>query len=647
MSDGKIIYDVEINDDGIESKVQNTNSKVTQSANTGSNAFGEVWTGALRRVGAGLVELGGKAISTAKDVAMASLDQVASLEQNLGGVQKLFGDNAQTVIDNANHAFRTAGLSANNYMETVTGFSASLISSLNGDTSKAASIADRAIRDMSDNANTFGTDIASIQTAYQGFAKQNYTMLDNLKLGYGGTKEEMAKLIADTAQMTAEQEKLGVTIDAESMSFDNIINAISVMQEHLSIAGTTSKEASGTIEGSINSLKAAWDNFLAGTLDGESLAEIAYDAMNNVFNAAMDIVPRLIQGLGAFLPLVVDHGLQLCGELIATIKAQIPTFLEQGRELIENIGQGLVQGIPNFLSKALPMVQEFTANLRQNAGKFIDSGINFITNLVQGIANSIPTLIQYFPTIISNVANIINDNMPKILAAGVNLIWILLKGIVQAIPTLIAEFPKIIQMIVDVWRAMDWLGIGKFLINAIGNGIRALLTSIPSLLKDIATNGFNAFRNISWGNLGNAIINGIVNGLRNGATAVLDAARRVAQSALDAAKDFLGIHSPSRVFRDEVGEQIDRGEAEGIIDNSNLVEDAAAEVSEKALDASMNVNYDLPNTQSVAQDIGASFTSRVAQTVNRVIEVPLNISGREIARATAWDMGEQLAWESR
>lgn len=177
MSDGKIIYDVEVNDDGIEGKVQSTNDKVQAAANTGSSAFGEVWTGALRRIGAGLVELGAQAADTAKQVAMDALDQVSSMEQNVGGVQKLFGDNAQAVVDNANQAFRTAGMSANQYMETVTGFSASLIAGLGGDTEAAVSIADRAITDMSDNANTFGTDISSIQMAYQGFAKQNYTML--------------------------------------------------------------------------------------------------------------------------------------------------------------------------------------------------------------------------------------------------------------------------------------------------------------------------------------------------------------------------------------------------------------------------------------------------------------------------------------
>ena len=647
MSDGKIIYDVVINDEGIESKVQQTNSKVKNSADTGSSAFSEVWTGALRRIGAGLVELGAKAVETGKQVAIDALDQVSSLEQNVGGVKKLFGDDFQAVIDNANQAFRTAGLSTNQYMETVTGFSASLIAGLGGDTQKAVGIADRAIRDMSDNANTFGTDIASIQTAYQGFAKQNYTMLDNLKLGYGGTKEEMARLIANASNMTTEMEKLGVSVDADSMSFDNIINAISVMQEHLSIAGTTSKEASGTIEGSINSLKAAWDNFLAGTLDGESLAEIAADAMNNIFNAFMQIIPRLAAELPAFLELVGGLGFELAQKLISTIAERMPDFLAKGQELILNLARGFQDSIPNFLAKALPMIQDFTANLRTGASKFIDSGIEFIKNLMQGLMNSLPTLIQYLPTIISNIVNVINDNFPKILKLGLDLILMLLKGIVQAIPTLIAEFPKILGMILDVWRAFDWLNIGRFVINGISNGVRALASSIPDTLRNIGRNAWNAFNNIDWGDIGWNIVRGIANGIWDGADRIVRAAKDVAKQALNAAKSFLGIHSPSRRFREEVGAQIPAGEAQGIIENADIVEDAAAEVAERALDASMDVNYNLPNTDSVSKDIGASFSSRVLNTVNRVIEVPLNLNGREIARATAWDMGEQLAWESR
>lgn len=647
MSDGKIIYDVDINDEGIESKVQQTNSKVKNSADTGSSAFGEVWTGALRRIGAGLVELGAKAVETGKQVAMDALDQVSSLEQNVGGVKKLFGDSYQAVVDNANKAFKTAGLSTNQYMETVTGFSASLIAGLGGDTQKAVGIADRAIRDMSDNANTFGTDIASIQTTYQGFAKQNYTMLDNLKLGYGGTKEEMQRLIQDASQMDESMQRLGVTVDADSMSFDNIINAISVMQDNMKIAGATAAEASGTIEGSINSMKAAWQNFLAGTISPEEFAETAFQAADNVINAFGGILPRLAEGFGQMTPKVLEKGGELVGKLVDNIREKAPEFLQRGAEFVEKLGAGLVSQIPQFLSNALPMVLKFTENLRSNAGKFVDSGINFIKNLVQGLANSLPTLLQYVPSIIINACGVINDNMPKILKAGLDIILILLKGIIQAVPTLIAEFPKIIQMIFSIIQAIDWMNLGRFVIDGISRGIASMGSSISSFLHNAGNNAWNAFRNIDWGNLGSQIINGIIRGLRNGADSIVSAAKNVAKQALNAAKAFLGIHSPSRVFQDEVGLQMDAGQAKGIIENADMVEDAAEEVAERALDASMDVNYNLPNTDSVSKDIGASFSSRVLNTVNRVIEVPLNLNGREIARATAWDMGEQLAWESR
>jgi hypothetical protein len=266
---------------------------------------------------------------------------------------------------------------------------------------------------------------------------------------------------------------------------------------------------------------------------------------------------------------------------------------------------------------------------------------------MQGLMNSLPTLIQYLPTIISNIVNVINDNFPKILKLGLDLILMLLKGIVQAIPTLIAEFPKILGMILDVWRAFDWLNIGRFVINGISNGVRALASSIPDTLRNIGRNAWNAFNNIDWGDIGWNIVRGIANGIWDGADRIVRAAKDVAKQALNAAKSFLGIHSPSRRFREEVGAQIPAGEAQGIIENADMVEDAAAEVAERALNASMDVNYNLPNTDSVSKDIGASFSSRVLNTVNRVIEVPLSLNGREIARATAWDMGEQLAWESR
>ena len=648
MSDGKIIYDVEVNDDGIESKVQNTNNKIESAANTGSSAFGEIWTGALRRIGAGLVELGAKAVDCAKQVATESLSQVASLEQNIGGVQKLFGDSWEKVAENADQAFKTAGLSSNEYMETVTGFSASLIAGLDGDTEKAVGYADRAIRDMSDNANTFGTDMASIQTAYAGFAKQNYTLLDNLKLGYGGTKEEMAKLIKDASQMTTEMQKLGVSVDADSMSFDNIINAISVMQEHLSISGTTANEAADTIEGSVNSMKAAWENFLAGTMDGEQFAEVALQAADNVVDAFMDIVPRLITGFAEMTPALLEKGREIVVSVATSIGEALPSIVEKGRQFVDNLGQGLVDGIPNITEKALQLVQSFTEFLASDGGsKLIQSGVDLLKNLVQGLANALPVLVQYIPQIILNIVTTIADNLPYIVDAAISMIYSLIDGIWQAVPKLLEQFPTIIKTIFTIWTKINWFTLGTTVISAICNGIAKVVSNIPNALKNIGNNAVNGFKSINWLSLGSNIISGIINGLSSGLGKVVDAAKNVAKSALNAAKSFLGIHSPSKVFEQEVGYQVDAGEAKGIEKNANLVEDAAKEVNEKALNASMDVNYNLPSTDSVSKDVGASFTSRLAQTVNRVIEVPLNISGREIARATAWDMGEQLAWESR
>lgn len=688
MADGKIVYDVDVNDDGVEGKVQQTNSKIESAANKGSGAFGEVWTGALRAVGAKMVELGQLAISSAVDVGKEALAQVASFEQLQGGVEKLFGQSAGAVVDNAKKAFETAGMSANDYMENVTSFSAALISACGNDTKEAANLADMAIVSMSDNANVFGSDMQSIQNAYQGMAKGNYSMLDNLKLGYQGTKEEMARLIKDASELTDVQNELGITVDGTSMDFANCVKAIQVMQTQMNIAGTTSKEASGTIEGSVKSMKAAWQNFLTGTMNGDEFARVALNAADNVVNALMDIIPRLIDGFAQMAPTLWDKAVEIIGNLVTTIKGKLPEFVEQGTEMIRNLGQGLAQQIPEFIHNALPMIMEFTANLRENAGKFIDAGIDMILNIAQGLADSLPDLIAYVPTIISNIVGILNDNMPKILSAGLKIIITLAKGIVEAIPALIENFPKIVKMIFDILQAIDWLNLGKFIINGIGNGIKALISMIPDLFRNIGNNAHNLLRNIDWRNLGSTIINfilngirslmhsipdvlrnighsamdairsidwwdlgwniirGIISGLSSGASEIVHAARDVARRALDAAKDFLGINSPSTEFK-LVGQYSDEGQAEGMIKNADLVEDASKEVAKRALDAQMSVDYDLPDIESASRDMSANIAGSFAQTTSRVIEVPLSIDSREIARATAWDMGEQLAWEAR
>lgn len=278
MADGYLNFDTKINEKGFNDGI----SKLGKLGKSGLSIVSKAMTGTIAAVGTG-----------AAAIIKSSLGVVANMEQQVGGVETLFKDSANTVIANANKAYKTAGMSANNYMETVTSFSASLLQSLGGDTAKAASYADRAIVDMSDNANKMGTNIRDIQNAYQGFAKQNYTVLDNLKLGYGGTQKEMKRLISDASKMTDVQKELGVTVDASSLSFGNIVNAISVVQKQMGITGTTSKEAATTIEGSVNSAKAAWENFEAGVISANNLVDTFWTAAKNILNNLGQMIPRL------------------------------------------------------------------------------------------------------------------------------------------------------------------------------------------------------------------------------------------------------------------------------------------------------------------------------------------------------------------
>lgn len=282
MADGYLNFDTKINEKGFNDGI----SKLSGLASKGVGSVGNI----VNKANGIITAISGSLVGVLiKD----SLGVVANMEQQVGGVETLFKDSANTVIDNANRAYKTAGMSANNYMETVTSFSASLLQSLGGDTAKAASYADRAIVDMSDNANKMGTNMRDIQNAYQGFAKQNYTMLDNLKLGYGGTQEEMKRLISDASKLTDVQKELGITVDANSLSFGNIVNAISVVQKNMDIAGTTSKEAATTIEGSVNSAKAAWENFEAGIISANDLVDTFWTAAKNILNNLGQMIPRL------------------------------------------------------------------------------------------------------------------------------------------------------------------------------------------------------------------------------------------------------------------------------------------------------------------------------------------------------------------
>ena len=343
------------------------------SGRIGSIASGITGTvGGIARVGAtAFAAVGSAAVGATSVIAKQALDAYASYEQNVGGIQKLFGnmgksveeyaaltgkstaevgdkwqtleDSQNKVLENAQNAYKTAGLSANAYMEQVTSFSAALISSLGGDTVKAADYANTAMVDMADNANTFGTSIGDIQNAYQGFAKQNYTMLDNLKLGYGGTQQEMQRLIQDASKMTDVQQKLGVTVDSSSMSFDNIVAAIHVMQESMQIGGTTAREASTTIEGSVSAMKAAWDNWLVGLgSDTANISDLTGQLVDSAVMAASNIVPRVSEIVGT-----------LVGELPSMVSQLGPVL----SEALGTVGTTAMESLRASLGEDNPLVQ--------------------------------------------------------------------------------------------------------------------------------------------------------------------------------------------------------------------------------------------------------------------------------------------------
>ena len=398
-----------------------------------------------------------------------SLSQYANFEQLAGGVEKIFGDSAKKVQDYANEAYKTAGMSANEYMETVTSFSASLLQGLSGNTELAADIADRAIRDMSDNANTYGTDMASIQNAYAGFSKQNFTMLDNLKLGYGGTKEEMERLIRDAAGMNKEMQELGVTVDADSMSFDNIINAISVMQKHLKITDTTKNEALGTISGSLSMLKAAWSNFLTGTGSPEQVSDALVSSIGNISKNLKTIVPRLVEGLKGLASALAPEIPKLLIDILPTIIEGAAELLQSGAamlpEMIQTIIPPLIQGVvmvmsalvenlPEILQSladALPVV--FTT-LMQNSGGMLKAGKEILGMLKDGLVAGITYISEHASEIVGGIldALIFCENLAaKATEFAGGLISKLINGLLseETLGTIVQKAPEIVKAIVN------------------------------------------------------------------------------------------------------------------------------------------------------------------------------------------------------
>lgn len=446
--------------------------------------------------------IGQKLVGTLKNVIVAagigkiisdSINMGGALQQSLGGVETLFKDSADTVKAYAAQAYKTVGLSANDYMEQTTSFAASLLSSVSQDTQAAAQLANMAMVDMADNANKMGTDMQDIQNAYQGFAKQNYTMLDNLKLGYGGTQAEMQRLLNDATKISGVKYDLGNLADMYS--------AIHIIQQEMDITGTTAKEAATTLTGSFAAMKAAAENVMGNWSTGADLTE--------PLQALADTAQTFL----------VDNLLPMIGNVLAGIPeivySLVPELLQTGTELLSSLAQGFTEGIPEFFSTALPQLLAFTDQLRDNAASFVDAGLNLITQLLNGLIAGLPDLIAYVPDIIINICGIINDNMPKILGEGVAIIVQLVVGIVKAVPDLLANWKKILEAVLSVISAINWLNIGKTILTGVANGVKSMGSSLLNAFKGGFSSALAWIKSlpsqaVQWGkNLIQSFINGL------------------------------------------------------------------------------------------------------------------------------------------
>lgn len=543
--DGSVVIKIK----GDDSPFQKVLGKIGSAVNTAVKAS----AAAVGAASAGVAALG-----------TACINAYADYEQLAGGVETLFKDSAETIHSYADNAYKTAGLSANEYMETVTSFSASLLQSLDGDTEKAAAAADLAITDMADNANKMGTAMESIQNAYQGFAKQNYTMLDNLKLGYGGTKEEMQRLLADAEKLS------GVKYDLSS--YADIVEAIHVIQTEMGITGTTAKEASTTIQGSVAGMKAAWANLMVGMADDtQDFDLLLSNFIESIGTVADNLLPRIgivIEGMGKLvaglapeiasalptltnelLPNLVELGVQsisalvqgiqengdslaagalsIVGTLAEGIAELLPMVADTAASLAVSLADGLTESLPQMVPVAAEMLTSLVENLTENADTILQAGVEIIEALDEGLVNALPKLVKTVPQLLLKISEVLNENAAQITDAAMQLMMHLVDGLVQAIPTLIETVPQIVINIANVINdnAPKLVDTALYLITRLAVGlvqaIPTLVVNIPKIIEAIVA----AFMAFQWLNLGKQLIDGVANGVKKAGESMATAAK--------------------------------------------------------------------------------------------------------------------------
>lgn len=535
-----------------------------------------------------------------------AVNSYAEYEQLVGGVETLFKDSSDVVMQYAANAYQTAGLSANDYMSTVTSFSASLLQGLGGDTEQAAEIANLAITDMSDNANKMGTDMEAIQNAYQGFAKQNYTMLDNLKLGYGGTQAEMVRLINDSGILEEKIESM------DGVTFDQMIQAIHVVQTEMGITGTTALEASTTIEGSLNSAKAAWANLLVGIADdsqdfdtllgnfvdgvvmaagnliprietsitgvGNLIEKLLPVIVNEIPGVINDILPELLEsginmvqsilsGIEQNLPQIMEGAMLVVNQLLSAFLEMLPQLIQLGAQVILQLILGISESLPTLIPAIVEAVLTIVDTLIDNIDLLVDAAIQLAMGLSEGLISALPILIEKAPEIIMKLADAIVENAPKLLEAAYEILMKLNEGLNTYLPQLLAAIPGLIISLVNKFLSLasKFLEVGKKIISELKDAMvkkwEEVKGSVPGWIKGLIQNFMNMVSGFT--EIGSNIVRGIWNGISAGWDWLIGNVKNLASNLLNAAKDTLGIHSPSREFA-YLGRMCTAGFEEGI-----------------------------------------------------------------------------------
>lgn len=518
-----------------------------------------------------------------------SIDGYAEYEQLVGGVETLFKNSADKVMEYANRAYETAGLSANEYMDTVTSFSASLLQGLGGDTEKAAEVANQAVIDMADNANKMGTSMEMIQNAYQGFAKQNYTMLDNLKLGYGGTATEMARLINDSGVLGDTVEVTADTVN--SVSFDKMIEAIHVIQDQMGITGTTAEEAASTISGSVNMMKSAWSNLVTGIADDNAdIDQLIENFTYSVSKAAENIIPRIEKIFTGFGDLITRLAPVISEQLPSLVSSVLPSLVSAATALV----QGVVDAAPGIVAALADMAPEITGAILSVIPQLLDAGVQMLIALVQGIASAMPEIVPQLVDCVVQIAEILTqpDTLAALIEASAMFIVALAEGLIDNLPKLLDAAPEIIKNLASTFiQSIGYIGeaaieIGIALVKGIWEGIKRMGDWLTGMVK-----GF---------------FDGIVDGV----------------------KGVLGIHSPSRVFAG-IGENMAIGVGEGWDDEyGNIKRDITS-----GLDfGTASVDFGASGVAAIGNSIASGVSALASGSGDILINLTTELDGAVLAR---------------